>query len=99
MVVVRIFAGLFLLLALIALAFDVTRSTGFVMTPMIESWGRVAATSLTSAQAAVTKATHPLVWELMRKLLALPTWAFFGGIGMLLAYLGRRRKFVNIYAN
>ena len=46
------------------------------------------------------RATHPMVWELgVRKLLAVPTWAVFGVIGFLLAYFGRRRRRVNVFAN
>ena len=44
--------------------------------------------------------THPLVWETaVRPLLLLPAWALFGGLGFLLAYIGRRRRRVNVFAN
>ena len=39
----------------------------------------------------VQRTTHPLVWDDgPRPLLLLPTWALFGGLGFLLAYIGRR---------
>ena len=44
--------------------------------------------------------THPGVWNWgVLWLLQLPAWALFGLLGLILAFLGRRRRRVNIYAN
>ena len=44
--------------------------------------------------------THPLVWDMgVAKVLQLPTWGLFGLLAAVFAYLGRRRREVNIYAN
>jgi hypothetical protein len=99
----RFLAGVFLLVAAIAAVYDGTRSLGvgrMVVTSLIEHWSAVAPGLLATAQSAVRRATHPMVWELgVRKLLAVPTWAVFGVVGFLLAYAGRRRRRVNVFAN
>jgi hypothetical protein len=98
----RFLAGTFLLIAVIAAVYDGTRSLGtgsVAMTSLIEHWSRIAPTLLSAAQGAVTRATHPLVWEMLRKLLAVPAWAAFVALGLLFAYAGRRRRRVNVFAN
>jgi uncharacterized protein (TIGR03382 family) len=48
----------------------------------------------------VQRHTHPLVWDLgLAKVLRLPTWGVLGLLGVGFAWLGRRRRAVNIYAN
>jgi hypothetical protein len=99
----RFLAGVLLLIAAIAAVYDGTRSAGaghLVTTSLIEHWSKLAPALLAAAQSGVQRATHPLVWELgARKLLGLPTWAVFAGLGLLLAYAGRRRRRVNVFAN
>jgi hypothetical protein len=99
----RFLAGTFLLIAVIAAVYDGTRSAaagGLVMTSLLEHWSRIAPGLLASAQSGVGRALHPLVWNLgVSKLLAVPTWALFAAVGVLLAYVGRRRRRVNVFAN
>ena len=52
------------------------------------------------ARKAVARRTHPLVWEAgLAKVLQLPAWALLGLLAIGCAWLGRRRREVNIYAN
>ena len=99
----RFFASVLLLIAVIAAVADGTRTMAaerLVVTSAGEQWGKIAPNSLRSAQTYVQRTTHPLVWETgVRTLLLLPTWALFGGLGFLLAYIGRRRRRVNVFAN
>jgi hypothetical protein len=99
----RFLAGICLLIATIAAVYDGTRSLGaggLVMTSLIEHWSKLAPVLLATARGGVQRATHPLVWELgPAKLLTLPAWAAFAVLGILLAYAGRRRRRVNIFAN
>ena len=98
----RFLAGTFLLIAVIAAVYDGTRSMGtggLAMTSLIEHWSRLAPTLLGAAQGAVTRSTHPLVWEMLRKLLGVPAWAAIAVLGLLCAYAGRRRRRVNVFAN
>jgi hypothetical protein len=100
---VRFLAGVLLLTAVLAAVYDGTRTLAadrLVTTSAGEHWGKLAPSSLKGAQAFVQRTTHPLVWDtLVRPPLALPTWALLGGLGLLLAYAGRRRRRVNVFAN
>jgi hypothetical protein len=101
----RFFAGVLLLVALIAAIYDGTRaleSKGgeIAMTSLGEQWSKVAPVSHKNAQAAVRRYTHPFVWDgLIQRLLLLPTWAVFASLGLFAAYMGRRRRRVNVFAN
>ncbi len=98
----RILAGLFLIAAAFALAFDATRAgpggTWLFMT-LGQHWAALAPALLTAAQGAVQR-LHPMVWDLgIKSLLAIPAWMFFAVLGVVFGYLGRRRRRVNIFAN
>jgi len=99
----RFLAGLALLIAVIAAVYDGTRSLAAdraVTTPLLEHWAYLAPGSLASAKAAVARTAGPLVWEMgIARVLALPAWAVLGCLGLILAYAGRRRRRVNVFAN
>ncbi|HEY7084531.1 MAG TPA: hypothetical protein VH519_06910 [Hyphomicrobiaceae bacterium] len=99
----RFLAGVLFLIAVIAAVDDGTRSVAagaFVSTPLAEHWSKIAPGLLSAAQSAVSRATHPLVWELgMRRVLLVPTWALFAGLGLLFAFAGRRRRRINVFVN
>jgi hypothetical protein len=100
----RFLAGVFLLVAVMAAVNDVTRSiaVGARVSPVStqEHWTRLAPVTLATARNAVQRKTHPLVWDpVLVSILQLPTWGLFGLVGALLAYGGRRRREVNIFAN
>src|SRR5262245_64954852 len=73
----RFLAGVLLLIAVIAAVYDGTRSVAagaLVSTPLAEHWSKIAPGLLSATQSAVSRTTHPLVWELgMRKVLLVPT--------------------------
>jgi hypothetical protein len=100
----RFLAGVFLLVAVIAAVNDVTRSmaAGARVPPVTtyEHWSRLAPVTLAAARGSVQRKTHPMVWDpVLVSILQLPTWGLFGLVGVLLAYAGRRRREVNIFAN
>jgi hypothetical protein len=99
----RFLAGVFLLIAVIAAVYDGTRSLAagtLVSTALAEHWSRIAPGLLSATQSAVSRTTHPLVWDLgVRNLLLVPTWALFAVLGVFLAFAGRRRRRVNVFAN
>jgi hypothetical protein len=100
----RFLAGAFLLVAVFAAVNDVTRSMlaeeRLPPVPTYEHWSRLAPVTLTLARNAVQRHTHPLVWDPgLVTVMQLPAWALFGVVGALLAYAGRRRREVNIFAN
>lgn len=100
----RFLAGVFFLVAIIAATNDVTRSlaAGHTVAPVstYEHWSRLAPVTLSLARNAVQRNTHPLVWDPgLVATLRLPAWALFGILGALLAYIGRRRREINVFAN
>lgn len=99
----RFLAGVCLLIAVIFAVNDATRSVAadqVTVMSAFEHWSKLAPSTLAAAQNSVQRATHPLVWSLgIRNILQLPASALFGLVGLVLAYAGRRRRRINIYAN
>jgi hypothetical protein len=99
----RFLAGLLLLIAVLAAVYDGTRSLQahqLVTTSFLEHWAYLAPNTLNSARGAVQRTTHPLVWDMgLGRLLAVPAWGLFAGLGVVFAYAGRRRRRVNVFAN
>lgn len=97
----RILAGLFLLIAILAAVTDVTRSNAahaVVITTLLDHWRALAPQGLAAAQASARRV--PLLWDfVIRPPLLIPAWGLFGALGLLLAWLGRRRSKVNVFAN
>lgn len=99
----RFLAACCLLIAVFAAVDDYTRSGPAgrtVVTATAEHWERIAPTSFKQARGSVERSTHPLVWSYgVGQILRVPTWGLFGLLGLVLAYAGRRRKRVNVFAN
>jgi hypothetical protein len=99
----RFLAGILLLVAVIFAVSDATGSLGTSRGAAVtvhRTWSAVSPASLGAAQGAVQRYTHPAVWNWgILKMLQLPAWALFGLLGVILAFVGRRRRRVNIYAN
>jgi hypothetical protein len=92
-----------LLIASVALASDMTKtatSSGVRLTPVEDHWRALAPQSLANAQGFIQRSTHKLVWSAaVSPLLQVPTWVFFGAVGLLAVLVTRRRREVNIYVN
>ena len=104
MVFLRIFGTWFLLVAVIALVYDGTRtlasSDGLVVTALGEHWFRLHPSSLGLAQAAIERHVHPFLWDpVILTILQMPAWVVLGVIGLGLYLLGRKRKRIDIYSN
>jgi hypothetical protein len=99
----RFLAGAFFLVAVIAAVNDVTRSLAadkVVTISTYKHWEDLAKVTLAATRGSVERWTHPVVWNWgIAPLLRLPAWGLFGLLGLLLAYAGRRRRQVNIFAN
>jgi hypothetical protein len=99
----RFLAGAFLLIAVIFAVNDATKALadrGSGAITVLQTWSAVSPPTLKAAQTAVERYTHPGVWRWgVLSILQLPAWALFGTLGVALAYAGRRRRRVNIYAN
>ncbi len=103
-VILRIFARILLLVALIALVSDGTRTiandSGIVITSALEYWTELAPTMLETFKRTLSLKIHPLFWDAaMVPVLSLPAWIFLGGSAMIILYLARKRRETNIFVN
>lgn len=104
MAVLRFFAGLFLLVAVIALVADVTPwlqgAKPLNATSFAKHWTDMAPATFKSAQSAVTRSAGAWAWDLfIAKPIRLPTWFLFGLFATLCGWLGRRRRRVDVFVN
>lgn len=100
----RIFARILLLIALIALVSDGTRTiandSGIVITSALQYWTEVAPTMLENLKRTLSLKIHPLFWDgLLVPLLSLPAWIVLAGSAMLILFFARKRRKTNIYVN
>jgi hypothetical protein len=99
----RFLGSLLLLIAAVILIADVTNargtgSSGFAVAAA-KHWASLAPTTLASAQKSL-QGVSPVLWDpFVKSLLAIPAWGLFASLGGLLAWLGRRRRRVNIFVN
>lgn len=101
MALLRLLAGIFFVFAALALAADLTRASsgnGFTMTSLAAHWTAFAPQMLASAKAKV-QTVHPMVWDVIWRLLLLPTSFLLVSLGAAFAILGRRQRRVNIFIN
>ena len=103
-VLLRFLARPLLIAAVVALAYDGTRTlaggSGLVITSLGEHWVHFFPASYATAKAVLAAKVHPSAWETaIAPVLRLPAWLVAGILGVLLAWLGRRRKEVAIYIN
>ena len=104
LVMLRIFGVWLLLLAMVAAVVDATKSLAgggaWVVTPMAEQWQALNADSLAATKAWVSTNLGPFVWDpVMTTILHAPTWVVFGILGVLLYWLGQKRKPVEVFIN
>ncbi len=103
MVVLRVLAWIFLIVATVAFISDLTRSSttgGMVVTSTLIHWKTFAPQSLAAFTSFVQRTLHPLVWDpVLVRLLILPAWVAIGALGLTCAVLGRKKRRVNIFAN
>jgi hypothetical protein len=93
-----------LLVAMVAAVVDATKSLAgggtWVVTPMGEQWQALSPSTLKGAQAAVESHVGPFLWNpVITTILGAPTWVVFGILGVLLYWLGQKRKPVEVFIN
>lgn len=100
----RFVARPLLLLAVVALVYDGTRTlaggSGIVLTSFAEHWQTIAPRSLTALQGFISRIISPGAWDggVMR-LFGLPAWLIVGALGLLLARLGRKPQRAKVFIN
>ena len=104
LVLLRIFGVWLLLLAMVAAVGDATKSLAgggaWVVTPMGEQWQALSPETLRDAKAGIETNVGPFLWDpVMTTILHAPTWVVFGILGVLLYWLGQKRKPVEVFIN
>jgi hypothetical protein len=104
LVLLRIFGVWLLLLAMVAAVVDATKSLAgggtWVVTPMGEQWQTLNADSLAATKTWIEANASPFLWDpIMATILHAPTWVVFGILGVLLYWLGQKRKPVDVFIN
>lgn len=99
----RFLGGLLLLIAVVILVADITSARGSLSSGFTVSaakhWATLAPGSLASSQKSA-QALSSFLWDpVLKSFLAVPAWSLFALLGGLFAYVGRRRRRVNIYTN
>jgi hypothetical protein len=100
----RILGVWLLLLAMVAAVVDATKSLAgggaWVVTPLGEQWKSLNAETLTGFENWIKTTISPILWDpVLTAILAAPTWLVFGILGVLLYWLGQKRKPVEIFIN
>lgn len=105
MMMLRVLGVWSLLVAMVALTIDGTQSLAsgegqWVVTPLGQHWFKLHAASLNISQAAVERHVAPWLWDpVILTVLQIPTWIFFGVLGLLLYRAGRRRRRLDVFRN
>ncbi len=104
MAALRFLAGLFALVAVVALVTDATpawNGTGpFETTSVIGPWQGVPPASLEAAREAVNRSAPAWVWDtVIMSVLNLPTFVLFGLLTILSGYFGRHRHQLKVHIN
>jgi hypothetical protein len=104
LMLLRLLGVWLLLLAMVAAVVDATKSLAgggaWVVTPMGEQWKALSPETLESAKTAIQTDAAPFLWDpVMTTILGAPTWVVFGILGVLLYWLGQKRKPVEVFIN
>jgi hypothetical protein len=100
----RVLARLLLLMAVVALVYDGTRTlaggSGLVITSLAEHIHTVTPKAIEALRGAVVKVAPAAVWDtVLVRILKLPAWALLAALGLLLAWIGRKRQRVRVFVN
>ena len=89
----------FIILALAALGYEAAQALandGWQIFTLGELWFKLDAQSINISQSSIQRYISPWVWEpMITSILLCPCWSIFGGLGLILIWLGRqslRRK-------
>jgi len=103
MVVFRILGVWFVLLALVALTVDATKSLAastLIWTSFIDQWLAIHPASFAAARGLVEAKLYPWLWDpVLITFLSLPAWLVLGGLGILIYWIGRKRPPSKVYIN
>jgi len=100
----RLVARLLLIAAVVAIAYDGSRTlaggSSLVISSLWEHWTALHPSSIEAFRKVIVAKVHPQVWDsAVRPVLRMPAWLVAGMLGVLLGWLGRRRRTVSIFVN
>ena len=100
----RVLGVWFLLLAMVAAVVDATKSLAgggaWVVTPMGEQWSALSPDSLAASKTAVETHVGTFLWDpVIATVLQAPTFVVFGILGILLYWLGQKRRPAEVFIN
>lgn len=100
----RLVARLLLIAAVVAIAYDGSRTlaggSSLVITSLGDHWTAMHPASIEGFRKLIVGKAHPVLWEsAVRPVLRLPAWLVAGVLSLLLGWLGRRRRKVSIFVN
>jgi hypothetical protein len=104
MAALRFLASVFLLLAAVVLVADLTLArpgtAGGLLTSLGQHWQALAPQGMAAAQKGMQAGAMKYAWAYaIRPLLVMPSWLLFLAVGLMFAYVGRRRRKVNVFIN
>ena len=84
----------FIILALAALGYEAAQALandGWQIFALGELWFKLDAQSINISQSGIQRYISPWVWEpMITSILLCPCWSIFGGLGLILIWLGRK---------
>lgn len=103
MFTLRLLGGLLLIVAALSLIHDGSQTLagdrGILITPLGQHWHDISPGTMIALRDAVRGAST-WIWDgPITMLLGYPAWFTFGILGALIAYAGRNKKRINIFAN
>ncbi|MFV0295980.1 MAG: hypothetical protein ACK5JT_07650 [Hyphomicrobiaceae bacterium] len=100
----RVLARILLIVAVVALVYDGTRTMAggstLVITSLEQHWVNLAPKSYTATKTAISTRISPVVWTMfVERLIRLPAWLLIGSLGLLLSWVSRRRREISVFIN
>ena len=100
----RVFGVWFLLLAMVAAVVDATKSLGgggsWVVTPLATQWAELSPATLEAVKSTIETNVGAFLWNpVITTILQAPTWLVFGLLGVLLYWLGQKRRPAEVFIN
>jgi hypothetical protein len=104
MAALRFLAGVFLLFAAVILVADITLARpgtgGGLLTSLGQHWQALAPQGMAATQKSMQAGALKFAWAYaIRPLLGVPSWLMCFAVGLVFAYVGRRRRRVNVFIN
>jgi len=103
MIIIRLIGIWVVLLAVVALAVDGTRSIAadrIIVTSLLEQWVRINQSSYSALKNLIEMSSVPALWDpVLTTFFSAPSWICLALLGFFIYWLGRKRRPKNPYIN